>query len=777
MGAMFKACPATACLLLAALAPVAGVGAAEPARWEFVVLAAAPQDGLTVPALQHHRQSGVWQVAFSRSGPEAGIDWLAPAFVPGVHLLDIGGRDRLIAADGDPSPCRPGVPLRFAGSPLGGQNPAVSLSDGMVAFRAEGAPSPQPAPVFHGVYVGDGLRAPRCVADLLTPIPASGGRTFQTLFAPSLSGGHVVFSGGANDWDGVYGDFGAGLAVVADRATPLVLAGTGAVFEGFGSYPSVSGTYFLDDADQVAFYATARTTAGALVEGIYASTVGPAGAQALRTIADSNGYFPARVTRLNSPAADFAGDVAFRASVDAAGASVPSGVYGGGRALVAPLATVGMTAPAGDDAVFHAFAAYPASDAQPHVVGQESVEHWQAFVADPASATQALYLRHARLGQAATVEQVIDNAGLLRLLAPRRQFAPDGPLQPPELSLFHQGVSDGAIVFKAGFTGGPAPFGHGADFIILARKTEPTLWLAPDADTYVRADLVSRRNDNYGLQEFIEVGTGQADDDQPEGAADRMRALLHFDLSMLPPLELSGAALEASLLSYDQGGPLAVYTVEAHALLAPWSGAGGEGNGYEGVPPPHAAAGLTDPDSASGVAWAGNGRNSDPAAANNRSQPPLDPAVLDTQLLRQGTDLPGTRWHWDVTALARAWLARSAPLANNGLALSDATGDLFRGVRFGSREGERYGLPGAVAGPRLALKWSVGIVPGDLSGDNCVDRADLAVLLAVLRGQAMAGPGLAAVLDLNGDGKVDIADARKLATLFSQPLGAPCPAP
>ena len=44
----------------------------------------------------------------------------------------------------------------------------------------------------------------------------------------------------------------------------------------------------------------------------------------------------------------------------------------------------------------------------------------------------------------------------------------------------------------------------------------------------------------------------------------------------------------------------------------------------------------------------------------------------------------------------------------------------------------------------------------------------------VARGQAVASPVLRARMDLNGDGRVDVIDARQLALMFTYPLGAPC---
>ncbi len=289
------------------------------------------------------------------------------------------------------------------------------------------------------------------------------------------------------------------------------------------------------------------------------------------------------------------------------------------------------------------------------------------------------------------------------------------------------------------------------------------------ADTYVRTDLDIRRNDNYGLQDFIEVGTGRGGDGKPFGAPDQMRGLVRFDLSMLPPLKLTGAVADLTLQSYDDGLPTSVYTVDAHAVLAPWV----EGNGFEGARPPAAPASLTDPDSAFGVAWAGADLNPDPAAANNTTQPPFDASVAATQFVRQAVNGVGDIFQWDVTPIANIWLRSS--LTNSGIMFTDVTSDgSFRGARFGSRDGEVYHLAVATAGPHLTLSWTAGTEPGDLTGDGCVDTADLALLLAVVRGQATAGTALQSKLDLNGDGRIDIADARKLATLFTSPLGAPC---
>ncbi|MCI0541907.1 MAG: hypothetical protein L0Z50_42465 [Verrucomicrobiales bacterium] len=62
------------------------------------------------------------------------------------------------------------------------------------------------------------------------------------------------------------------------------------------------------------------------------------------------------------------------------------------------------------------------------------------------------------------------------------------------------------------------------------------------------------------------------------------------------------------------------------------------------------------------------------------------------------------------------------------------------------------------------------LLRGDLNGDGCVDRDDLTLLLAKVRARSTD-----LAYGVNGDGRVNIADARKLVLLFSNPGGAPCP--
>ncbi|RPH56355.1 DNRLRE domain-containing protein, partial [bacterium] len=199
------------------------------------------------------------------------------------------------------------------------------------------------------------------------------------------------------------------------------------------------------------------------------------------------------------------------------------------------------------------------------------------------------------------------------------------------------------------------------------------------ADASVRTDLDVRRNDNYGCEAFLLVGTSRGGGGLPFGGADAMRALIQFDLSAIPSGSVTNAILELTIFDppYDNGQSTSVYTVNVHRVLAPWM----EGNGNEVSPP----SGCTGTDPADGMAWAGAGDNADPDAANNQTQPPFDPTVIATAVVNQDTNVAGDVIHFDVTSLAQAWVNGTVP--NHGILLRDLTSDgSFRGVLFGARE-------------------------------------------------------------------------------------------
>lgn len=226
----------------------------------------------------------------------------------------------------------------------------------------------------------------------------------------------------------------------------------------------------------------------------------------------------------------------------------------------------------------------------------------------------------------------------------------------------------------------------GSQASALAQTELVTLEAA--ADTLVRTDVDARRNDNYGCEGGLMVGTGRGGGGIPWGGADAMRSYVRFALPAVSAAEVLRAELQFTVVSFNQGTGSSVFTLNAHRVVdsgtrTPWV----EGNGTtQGTPPP----GCVNVDQANGMAWEGI----DP---ENQSQPDFDPTFAATTTATQGTTQAGDVLRWDVTALVRSWLAGGAP--NFGLVVRDPTSDgSFRELYFASRE---RGAP--FAGPRLVL--------------------------------------------------------------------------
>lgn len=71
---------------------------------------------------------------------------------------------------------------------------------------------------------------------------------------------------------------------------------------------------------------------------------------------------------------------------------------------------------------------------------------------------------------------------------------------------------------------------------------------------------------------------------------------------------------------------------------------------------------------------------------------------------------------------------------------------------------------------KIGFGGSPPAVTGDLDGNGCVDREDYMIIMVDILGPEPHDPAF----DLNGDGAVNIADARYLVTLFTNPQGEPC---
>ncbi|SFK21526.1 hypothetical protein SAMN05216302_100224 [Nitrosomonas aestuarii] len=101
--------------------------------------------------------------------------------------------------------------------------------------------------------------------------------------------------------------------------------------------------------------------------------------------------------------------------------------------------------------------------------------------------------------------------------------------------------------------------------------------------------------------------------------------------------------------------------------------------------------------------------------------------------------------------------------------------DAFSGIlRLDTETNTIIGRHSTIPAPGKFVYSSVPEVrelPGDFDRDGCVDRVgDMSILLNAIRAASTDDR-----FDLNGDGIVNIADARKLTLLFSEPRGAVCP--
>lgn len=254
------------------------------------------------------------------------------------------------------------------------------------------------------------------------------------------------------------------------------------------------------------------------------------------------------------------------------------------------------------------------------------------------------------------------------------------------------------------------------------------------ADTYVRADLDARLNDNYGCHHFFAVGTSRDSADRQRGDADAMRSLIRFDLEGLPATPVSRATLELVVYGFDNGTTESVYAVDVHRVVA--SGDGNqweEGRGFEfgrgGLPDLPIPPGCEGTDPAGGVAWTGV----DP---ENTAQPEFDPVVIDSASVHQATTVNGDVVTLDVTGVVRSWIDRTEP--NFGLLLRDITTDgLFRGIRFGAREGLLFGVDGiepSVVGPRLVLEYDEAPIKAEPTVESVIADAGSAQIAEVSKG-------------------------------------------
>jgi len=223
-----------------------------------------------------------------------------------------------------------------------------------------------------------------------------------------------------------------------------------------------------------------------------------------------------------------------------------------------------------------------------------------------------------------------------------------------------------------------------------------TFTLNCTADTIVRTDLTVRRNDNYGMQQYLIVGSGRGGGGGGWGEPDAMRSIIRFDLAGRNKLAQK-AMLELTIYSYTDGTASSKHDVHVHRVLENWiEGDGFETNNSSEYPP-----GSTGTDPAYGVAWTGLGENTDPSANNNQSIPQFDDQSETSALIDRTVHQPGDIIELDITDLYNNWISDGD---NYGLMLRDIHDDgVFRGVVFGARESDLYYFAKATPGPRLVV--------------------------------------------------------------------------
>ncbi|MCB0845521.1 MAG: DNRLRE domain-containing protein, partial [Bacteroidetes bacterium] len=250
-----------------------------------------------------------------------------------------------------------------------------------------------------------------------------------------------------------------------------------------------------------------------------------------------------------------------------------------------------------------------------------------------------------------------------------------------------------------------------------------TVILDASKDTHIRTDQNLRRNDNYGCDSYLIVGSSRGGGGIPWGEGDAMRSFIELDLSGLPQGKLTRAVLELSIpvLGVPNNTPPSTYKVDVHRVIpsssrTPWQ----EGNGFE----TKTADGCVHSDLADGMAWKGG---VDPynyqgatLGIDNQTQPDFDPVVEASTFINESTANIGDVYQWDITSLVQSWLDGTYP--NYGIMLHDTTSEgTFKWLRFGAREERIYNVPGAVDGPRLVLTFDDFQVNGDALavGNNC----------------------------------------------------------
>lgn len=139
----------------------------------------------------------------------------------------------------------------------------------------------------------------------------------------------------------------------------------------------------------------------------------------------------------------------------------------------------------------------------------------------------------------------------------------------------------------------------------------------------------------------------------------------------------------------------------------------------------------------------------------------LEPGQTVTLTIVHPYDIASPAYYWKV--LGGSWTDVTSLIGDD-----DGDNILTLTITDGGPGDADLSVNGQVSDPG---GFAIGaVIKGDFNFDGCVDRSDYYIIIADIRDGEPNDP----VHDLNDDGAVNIADARYLATLFTNPRGAAC---
>ena len=95
-----------------------------------------------------------------------------------------------------------------------------------------------------------------------------------------------------------------------------------------------------------------------------------------------------------------------------------------------------------------------------------------------------------------------------------------------------------------------------------------TLSVPADADTLVRTDVDERRNDNYGCDAYLELGTSRGGGGIPWGGPDAERSFIHFALPAVSAGNVVRAELQMTFWQVNAGTGSSAFEADVHRVVA-----------------------------------------------------------------------------------------------------------------------------------------------------------------------------------------------------------------